>query len=62
VNISGATYGLVKDYFDCEYRGRVSAKNKGEIEMYFVNGARPQLQDGKFLEMYRRLSEESSPS
>ncbi|AFM12235.1 adenylate/guanylate cyclase domain-containing protein [Turneriella parva] len=38
INISGATYDLIKEYFDCEYRGRVSAKNKGEIDMYFVIG------------------------
>ena len=38
VNISGATYELVKDKFICEYRGKVKAKNKGEIDMYFVNG------------------------
>ncbi len=38
VNISGATYKHVKDYFDCEYRGKISAKNKGEIDMYFVHG------------------------
>jgi class 3 adenylate cyclase len=36
VNISGATYELVKDQFDCEYRGKVNAKGKGEIDMYFV--------------------------
>jgi class 3 adenylate cyclase len=36
VNISGATYELVKDHFDCTYRGKVHAKNKGEIDMYFV--------------------------
>lgn len=36
VNISGATYALVKDRFDCEYRGKIQAKNKGEIDMYFV--------------------------
>ncbi|MEO6393465.1 MAG: adenylate/guanylate cyclase domain-containing protein [Pyrinomonadaceae bacterium] len=36
VNISRATYELVKGRFDCEYRGRVTAKNKGEIDMYFV--------------------------
>jgi len=40
VNISSATHELVKDFFDCEYRGKVSAKNKGEIEMYFVRGLR----------------------
>jgi len=36
VNISGATYELVKDKFKCTYRGKVQAKNKGEIDMYFV--------------------------
>ncbi|HJW31239.1 MAG TPA: adenylate/guanylate cyclase domain-containing protein, partial [Saprospiraceae bacterium] len=36
VNISGATYELVKDQFHCEYRGKIQAKNKGEIDMYFV--------------------------
>lgn len=36
INISGTTYELVKDKFACVYRGKVEAKNKGEIEMYFV--------------------------
>ncbi|MBX2889261.1 MAG: hypothetical protein KF829_11495 [Ferruginibacter sp.] len=36
VNISGITYGLVKDEFECTYRGKVQAKNKGEVDMYFV--------------------------
>ena len=40
VNISGATHELVKDFLDCESRGKVSAKNKGEIDMYFVKGTR----------------------
>ncbi len=38
VNISGDTYKYVKHLFDCTYRGKVKAKNKGEIDMYFVNG------------------------
>ena len=38
INISGETYRLVKDLFQCSYRGRVNAKNKGEVEMYYVNG------------------------
>ncbi len=37
VNISASTYELIKDKIDCEYRGKITAKNKGEIEMYFVN-------------------------
>jgi len=43
VNISGATYELVHEFFDCEFRGRVAAKNKGEIDMYFVNRIRSNL-------------------
>lgn len=36
VNISSTTYGLVKYHFDCEYRGKVAAKNKGSVDMYYV--------------------------
>ena len=36
INISGATYKLVKEKFNCTLRGKIEAKNKGEIEMYFV--------------------------
>ena len=37
INISGSTYKLVKDKFNCTYRGKIEAKNKGEVEMYFVD-------------------------
>lgn len=40
VNISGATYALVRDYYNCEYRGNIPIKNIGEAEMYFVVGAK----------------------
>jgi class 3 adenylate cyclase len=36
VNISGSTYELVKDKFICTYRGKINAKHKGMIDMYFV--------------------------
>ena len=36
INISGSTFELVKDKFKCEHRGKIQAKNKGEIDMYFV--------------------------
>ncbi len=36
VNISGATYELVKTKFNCTYRGKIAAKHKGDIDMYFV--------------------------
>ncbi|MGB3077135.1 MAG: adenylate/guanylate cyclase domain-containing protein [Chitinophagales bacterium] len=38
VNISGTTYELVKDKFTCIHRGKIEAKNKGVIDMYFVEG------------------------
>lgn len=38
VNISGITYELVKGEFACTYRGKIEAKNKGVIDMYFVEG------------------------
>ena len=36
VNISEATWSLVKNNFDCESRGKIEVKSKGELEMYFV--------------------------
>jgi class 3 adenylate cyclase len=38
VNISGTTYELVKEKFTCIHRGKIEAKNKGFIDMYFVEG------------------------
>ncbi len=43
VNISRNTHERVEAFFECEYRGKVKAKNKGEIDMYFVNRIRPEL-------------------
>jgi class 3 adenylate cyclase len=37
INISYSTYELVKEFFDCEYRGEVNAKNKGLVKMYYLN-------------------------
>jgi class 3 adenylate cyclase len=36
INISETTYSLVKDNFNCEFRGEIDAKNKGKLKMYFV--------------------------
>lgn len=38
VNISESTYWKVKYDFDCEFRGKLNVKNKGDVEMYFVKG------------------------
>lgn len=45
VNISSATYNLIKDSFDCEYRGKIHAKNMGEVEMYFVEKIPAEVSD-----------------
>jgi class 3 adenylate cyclase len=45
INISGTTYEFVKEFFTCEYRGKMPVKYKGELEMYFVNGIFPELSD-----------------
>jgi class 3 adenylate cyclase len=38
INISQNTYDLVKEVFDCEFRGQIEVKNRGFMKMYFVNG------------------------
>jgi adenylate cyclase len=45
INISGTTYEFVKEFFTCEYRGKMPVKYKGELEMYFVEGIIPALSD-----------------
>jgi ligand-binding sensor domain-containing protein/class 3 adenylate cyclase/HD superfamily phosphodiesterase len=45
VNVSEQTYAAIKEFFNCEYRGKVHAKNKGEIDMFFVNGIKPELSE-----------------
>ena len=37
VNISESTYQLVKNHFTCTHRGKIAAKNKGDLNMYFVD-------------------------
>ncbi|HNR07984.1 MAG TPA: adenylate/guanylate cyclase domain-containing protein [Saprospiraceae bacterium] len=37
INVSGSTYELIKSKYSCTYRGKLAAKNKGSIDMYFVD-------------------------
>jgi adenylate cyclase len=39
INVSSATYEHIKHKYPCFQRGLVAAKNKGSIEMYFVDEA-----------------------
>ena len=45
INISKTTYEFVKDFFDCSYMGKAQVKYKGELEIYFVDGIKPELCD-----------------
>lgn len=36
VNISNYTYEHVKDKFECDYKGKVPAKNKGDVDLFQV--------------------------
>jgi class 3 adenylate cyclase len=63
INISKDTFEEVKEFFDCEYRGKISAKNKGMIDMYFIIGIKEELSlnnerrvpNQMFIEKYRNL-------
>jgi histidine kinase len=43
VNVSRATHALIAPLFVTEARGLQAAKGKGELEMFFVDGIRPEL-------------------
>ena len=36
INISQSTHDLVHEKFECNYRGEIEAKNKGQLSMYFL--------------------------
>lgn len=36
INVSGPVYEAVKNQFEFKHRGKIPVKNKGEIEMYFL--------------------------
>ena len=40
--ISVMTYELVKEFFSCEYFGKLPVKYKGDLQMYNVNGLQPE--------------------
>jgi PAS domain S-box-containing protein len=43
VNISGSTYEYIRDFFDCNNRGKIETKNMGKIDMFFVNRIKPEF-------------------
>ncbi len=51
INISEATYLRVKDFFDCESRGEIEARNIGKVPMYYVKRIKEEFsedEDGLF--------------
>lgn len=64
INISGSTYAAVSAVFECLPRGKVAAKNKGEIDMYFLLGIKKKFSvDGmgrvpnqEFFKYYNEIS------
>jgi len=51
VIISVLTYELIKEFFTCEYYGKMPVKYKGDVDLYEVVGIKPEFSvDGKGLE------------
>jgi class 3 adenylate cyclase len=55
VNISGTTYEMIKDLFKCTHRGKIQAKNKGEIDMYIVEGIKLHSVAADAAEVYQQV-------
>lgn len=63
INISRELYEQLRFLFLCKYRGKVYAKNKGEIEMYFLHGLKPKFSiegggrvpNAKFKDIYEKI-------
>jgi len=58
VNISGSTYKLIQNDFKCTFRGQIEAKNKGEIEMYIVEGPAEGFQENEILQPLIELEDQ----
>lgn len=68
INLSQQTHLRVKDFFECEHRGKILTKDKKELDMYFANGLLPSLVEGStqippepFLRRYRIYFQKEPP-
>lgn len=43
INISVNTYELIKEFFTCEYNGKIPVKYLGDLSMYYVRGIIPEI-------------------
>jgi class 3 adenylate cyclase len=69
INMSDRTHARVKDFFECEHRGKVQTKDKREVDMYFANGILPSLLDPsgivpppRFVRRYKTYFEKEPPA
>ncbi len=42
INISGAVFDKIKNFFVCNYRGKIEVKNRGAIDMYYIEALKPE--------------------
>jgi len=69
INLSSHTYSRVKDFFECEHRGKVVTEDKRKFDMYFAKGILPNLVDDlsqlpppAFLRRYRGYFQKDPPA
>ncbi|RYG48910.1 MAG: adenylate/guanylate cyclase domain-containing protein, partial [Chitinophagaceae bacterium] len=55
VNISSSVYELVKNEFPCSYRGKIYAKNVGDIDMYFVEESPGIKLNGNAVALHKKI-------
>ncbi len=69
INISRATHDLVQEFLEITFRGSIAVKNKGELEMFFVESSKPKwrapdenTQPGfEFRKMLKDLARSTAP-
>lgn len=62
VNISERTYARVKDFFECEHRGKILTKDKREVDMFLVQRIAPRLESPEeFARRYNVYFQKSPP-
>ena len=49
VNISADTHEIVKEWFVCSHRGKIYAKNLGDLDMFYVDYEKSQVSDIQIL-------------
>jgi class 3 adenylate cyclase len=69
INLSERAYSRVKDFFECEPRGKILTKEQRAMDMYFVKGVHPKLMRDLsstppplFLRRYRTYFERDPPA